>query len=315
MTGITTLQNFSSVEVFVLSRLKRLLTTTPSGRLLLMPHRAWLAIRSCSQPFFQIPRWLFSSREITSFTYTYEEMGAIEACHLVANITQTPFARVNSYRHEFMKDTELKEIVQARTANSAHRWTSDGDLRQGRHLLNYLLVRTMKPRTIVEAGVLKGLGALVSCRALSRNAAEGSQGHYFGVDIHEPERAFLFGPPEAARGELVHMDIAPFLRQSEEPIDLYIHDTIPADDHVQEIISALRPRLATGSIVMASWTTLLLLNSFEEVAQIFSFSEKLSNHWYRGRSIFLAKLQNRDYTPPQHCPLENHTTCNAIKSH
>jgi len=94
----------------------------------------------------------------------------------------------------------------------------------GRRLGWYALVRALKPHTVVETGVDKGLGSCVLVDALLRKRAEGHPGRYVGTDIN-PQAGWLFQGPYREVGEIRYGDsLDSSLQQLEGPVDLFIND-------------------------------------------------------------------------------------------
>src|SRR3546814_1929922 len=94
----------------------------------------------------------------------------------------------------------------------------------GRRLGWYAVVRATKPRVVVETGVDKGLGAMVLCAALLRNAEEDRPGRYFGTDIN-PHAVYLLQPPYDSVGDILYGASLASLASFADSLDLFITDS------------------------------------------------------------------------------------------
>lgn len=284
----------TGVTVSKLAVFKRWLAN-PLGRWILVLYRAKIALSSCLAPSYRIIPWLVKSKELTNFTYNYSSLTLAAAVHLVALVTKKPVELIWSYVAELQNDEQLHQHVASITYKSDFRHFSDLEFKPGRRLFYYLLVRAVKPRVVVEAGLDKGLGACIIGSALLKNAAENSTGKYYGLTLLTAEDAFLFDAPYNLHGELVIGNSVDFLRNTESGIDIFIHDTTNNPDHEREQFEALNLRLGADSIVVSTWFT----EMFTEFAQqaglsLLTFHETPVGHWYPGGNIaFAFQLHSR----------------------
>ena len=124
--------------------------------------------------------WLLDSRETSNFTYDLTPRNMEHLAQLLAVVARQPTADVSRYLKELSDDQALKETVAARVKFRGAHGGYDPVARFGRRIGWYAIVRATKPKLVVETGVEKGLGAMVLCAALMRNAQEGFQGRYLG---------------------------------------------------------------------------------------------------------------------------------------
>ncbi len=268
--------------------IKRLLAN-PLGRWILVPYRAKTALASCLAPCYRILPWLVRSKELTNYTYDYAPLAQTAAVHLAALVTGKPMELMQGYAEELRNDGQLHRHVAEMTARSAYRHFADHQFKPGRRLFYYLLVRAVKPRVVVEAGLDKGLGACIIGAALLKNAAEGRPGQYYGLTLLTAQDAFLYGAPYDSHGELVMGDSVDFLGKTGLGIDIFIHDTTNNPAHEQVQFTALQPRLGAGAIVVSTWFT----EKFAEFARqsglaMLTFHETPVGHWYPGGKIAFA---------------------------
>jgi len=151
-------------------------------------------------------------------------------------------------------------------------------------------VRATKPKTIVETGVDKGLGAVVLCAALLRNAAEGHAGRYFGTDIN-PHAGYLLTGPYATMGEILVGDSLASLQALDTPIDLFINDSDHSADYEYQEYLAIAGKLGDSAIIVgdnAHVTESLLGFSIEAGRSFLFWKEQPLNHWYPGGGIGIS---------------------------
>jgi hypothetical protein len=168
--------------------------------------------------------WLFSSRETTNLTYDLEPMNRQFLAAFLAHVLNTPRALVLTYFDEVAQDQGLRRYYRETRERSAFAFITDPEIRLGRRLLWYAAVRIMKPAVVVETGVDKGLGSLILCAALVRNAAEGHPGRYFGTDI-KPDAGYLLGGQYSQVGTILYGDSIESLENFSGTIDLLISDS------------------------------------------------------------------------------------------
>jgi cephalosporin hydroxylase len=108
-------------------------------------------------------------------------------------------------------------------------------------LIWYAIVRAIKPEVVVETGVDQGMGAVVLCAALKRNASEGHPGQYFGTDINPRAGYFLKGE-YAKFGKVLHGDSLKSL-ETLEKIDLFINDSDHSASYERAEYELIRSKL------------------------------------------------------------------------
>ncbi len=194
---------------------------------------------------------------------------------------------MTAYVDEALGDRMLAAHVMATVRTSAQAVNADQTCRFGRRLGWYAVVRAMRPRVVVETGVDKGLGAVLLCSALCRNQAEGSSGHYYGVDIN-PAAGFLLGGPYARFGTLVHGESVQYLRGFSNEIDLLITDSDHAAEYEYREYEAAGDRLSARALILAdnAHASDALARYSSETGRRFLFHrEEPLDHWYPGGGI------------------------------
>lgn len=160
----------------------------------------------------------------------------------------------------------------------------------GRRLGWYALVRALKPRTVVETGVDKGLGSCVLAAGLLRNRAEGHPGRYLGTDIN-PQAGWMFQGAYREVGEILYGDSIESLQRLEGPIDLFINDSDHSSEYEEREYACIALKLSPTAVVLgdnALVTDKLYQFAVATGRRFLFFSEKPADHWYPGAGIGAA---------------------------
>jgi hypothetical protein len=275
--------------------LRRLAKTTPLGRVLALPLRARLAAHYTVRPVLSALRWLVASREYTNFTYDLQPRNLGHLASFVAHVAGRPVAEVEGYIGEILGDEALRGHVRRVTRESPFRWVGDEEARYGRRIGWYAFVRALKPRVVVETGVDKGLGAVILCAALMRNAQEGAPGTYYGTDIN-PTAGYLLRPPYSAFGQVLYGDSIESLEALRGPIDLFVNDSDHSADYEAREYVTVAPKLAPGAVVLgdnAEVTDQLRDFALRTDRDFLYFQERPLGHWYPGGGIGVAFPRTR----------------------
>jgi len=272
----------------IVSRLKRLLLTTRAGRFVLVGPRALLAVRAARvvPRFGQALAWSVRSREIANFTYDTTRESQLLLAALIAEIARRPTAEIVAYIDELTTHDALAEHVASIAHTRESRWNIDPGFKPGRRLAFYLLARALKPRRVVEAGVDKGLGALLVSRALTLNRAEGHAGDYLGIELDPSKPIPLYERWPERVGQIVRGSSTEILREQVAPIDLFIHDTIPEAGHMTEQLAIVRPLMAPDGVIASTWTTPELIDhALGHGFKLLTHQEETVDHWFPGDRV------------------------------
>lgn len=235
-------------------------------------------------------RWLFTSREHHNYTYSLTKLNRGHLAWYVATVCDVPVARVRGWFDELEGDDTLRAHIEATTAASPRRGLADRQVRYGRRLGWYAIVRARRPRHVVEAGVDKGLGTCVLAAALLRNAEEGHPGRLTGLDIN-PDAGYLLGPPWSDVVDLVLGDSVESLKRLERPVDIFLHDSDHSVAHERAELSALKGKLAPGALLLTdnvTHTDVLARYAEANGLRFLAFTERPARHWYPGDGIGAA---------------------------
>lgn len=234
--------------------------------------------------------WLIKSREETNFTYEISPRNVLHLGHMLAVVLVRPVGEVQAYLDEALGDRQLADHVIETTRASANRAYSDETCYFGRRLGWYAAVRAVKPKVVVETGVDKGLGAVLLCAALRRNAADGATGRYIGTDIN-PSAGYLLNGDYAKFGTIVYGDSIMTLRGDRGEIGVFISDSDHAPDYEYQEYSAVRDRLSDRAVIIADnahSSDALMRFATETGRKFLFFHEEPTEHWYPGGGIGFA---------------------------
>jgi predicted O-methyltransferase YrrM len=273
-----------------------LLADIPPSRIALAGYRATIPLRYYAPKLLEVPRWLFTSRETTNFTYDLTSRNRSYLANTISVVTGVSTALIDGFLAEPADDKELLAHIVAATQRSRRRSISDAIPRFGRRIGWYALVRAIKPRVVVETGVDKGLGSVLLCAALLRNRLEGYYGCYCGTDIN-PEAGFLLSGKWAEVGEILYGDSIESLRTITQPIDLFINDSDHSSQYELREYRTVRAQLAPDAIVLGdnSHTSDALMTFARESGRRFLFfAEQPLEHWYPGAGIGICFAGQND---------------------
>ncbi len=272
-------------------KLKRIIIRMPIlGRVILIVFRAKTAIRHFRSPLSNLVKWLFRSNETTNYTYYLEKNNTRHLASLIADITNIEFRVAMAYIKEIEEDMELRKHITDVTAKSDLSFMADKKVRFGRRIGWYALARALKPKTVIETGVDKGLGACVLTAALKKNREEGFEGQYYGTDI-DPEAGYLLSGDYANYGCILYGDSIESLKTIDGMIDLFVNDSDHSADYEAEEYNIIANKLSKHSIVLGDnshCTDKLLEFSLQTNRHFVFFQEKPCEHWYPGAGIGIS---------------------------
>ncbi len=269
---------------------RKLARETIVGRFMLVPVRLWRMLQVTVPPLWHGLVWTVRSREHYNYTYNLTPRNLKHLAALLATVAECSRSEIENYLRELEGDTELRNHILNGTLRSRERLVADFEVRYGRRLGWYALVRAKKPRVVVETGVDKGLGSVVLASALLRNAAEGHEGQLIGIDI-DPNAGYLLNGPYAKAGKVVFKDSLQALRELSAGVDLFIHDSDHNPEFEAAEYRAVQPKLAAGALVLsdnADHTDELLAFAQATGRKFVFFCERPERHWWPGEGIGIA---------------------------
>lgn len=257
------------------------------GQSVLVAFRAKKAIGYFRGTFSNIVKWLFKSNETTNFSYDLEKNNTRYLASLIAFITNVRFDVAMAYITEVEEDRELRKHITDATDRSDWSFLADKEARFGRRVGWYALTRILKPKTVIETGVDKGLGACVFTAALKKNTEEGFEGHYYGTDIN-PKAGYLLSGEYANYGCILYGDSVESLKSFDGVIDLFVNDSDHSADYEAEEYRTIANKLSDHAMLLGDnshFTNKLHEFSLQTNRHFVFFQEKPLEHWYPGAGI------------------------------
>lgn len=267
----------------------------PAGmatRLSRLPVRAEAASRVIGKRLQLFLEWLVTSKEDTNYTYDLTPLNLVHLAAVISLVTKRPTTEIQGYLAEPAADAALQAHYAQTVAQLPAEMAALADpvARWARRLGWYALLRALKPGLVVETGVDKGLGALLLCAALKRNASEGHEGRYIGTDIN-PNAGYLLRGSYADHGKIMVGDSIASLRTLKQPIDVFINDSDHSADYEYAEYQTIAPLLHSGSVVIGDnshVTDKLTRFAAETNRRFLFFREEPEAHWYAGAGIGFA---------------------------
>jgi hypothetical protein len=267
-----------------------ILKTPLLGRLLLIFYRAYKAGGYVLRPLGNFLRWLFVSKETTNFTYDLEDLNKKYLASLIADITGKDIEVILAYMAEIEADAELRCHILNTIQKSELEFLTDNTVHFGRRIGWYAIVRALKPKTIIETGVDKGLGSCVLAAALKRNSQEGHPGRYYGTDIN-PNAGFLFKGDYANYGSILYGDSIDSLKRFDGVIDLFINDSDHSTSYEAQEYQTVAQKLSAHAVILGDnsvGSDKLLEFSLRTNRCFIFFREQPQKHWYPGGGIGIS---------------------------
>jgi hypothetical protein len=226
-------------------------------------------------------------------TYTYPVANVEELSADLAEVLDRPTEEVDSHLHEALEDPELGAglagdigwrvlYLKRRPALPSH------------HLSAWAIIRTCKPRFVVETGILEGLGSRTMLRALELNAEEGAAGRLMSFDVL-PGAGVLVPERLRERWQPVyeHAPEALVTHLEGHEVDLFLHDSTQEADHLRAELDAVTPHLAPCAVLMTliGWSGVLEDLAARVGARCRTFRERPADHFYAGRRVSWMRLR------------------------
>ena len=269
---------------------KSILRTPILGRLSLIPYRFILSTRYLLPKISHQLGWLFSSKETTNLTYDIEDLNQKYLVNFIANLTNTSFSIIENYMHEIKNNSDLENHLKELIKNSEESYKADINIKYGRRIGWYALIRTLKPKVVIETGVDKGLGSCIITSALKKNIEEGYLGKYYGTDIN-PKAGYLFTFPYNKYGQIIYGDSIESLTRMTQTIDLFINDSDHSAKYEGMEYETIHKKLSKNAIIVGDnshITEELFKFSQKTNRKFYFFKEIPKNHWHQGAGIGIS---------------------------
>jgi len=277
----------------ILVFMRKILTLLKRVWFLNFVRRLFRASKYFNKKYFQILKWGFTSNEDTNYTYDLTDDNLIYMAQTISVVTKIDSPQILEYIKEVESNRDLKAHIISATENSNLRRFADKEVRFGRRLGWYAFARAIKPKVIVETGADKGLGSVLLCEALARNAEEGYKGKYYGTDIN-PEAGYLLSGKYREFGKILYGDSIASLLNFTEKIDLFINDSDHSSDYEFQEYETIKPLLTDDTIILGDnshCTNKLSQFSLKNNRQFLFFREVPLNHWYPGAGIGISFIE------------------------
>jgi predicted O-methyltransferase YrrM len=234
-------------------------------------------------------RWLMHSREYTNFTYDLTTENFAEMAWFVGAVTGLGFDESFGYIEELHNDQALVDHLSRAVAGSPLRRVMDPVSRYGRRAAWYAIIRTMRPRHVVESGVDRGLSSCGFAAALIRNPDEGHPGRLTALDIDRDAGA-LIGGECASVIDLRLGDSIATLAKSTSPVDVFLHDSDHRYEHQSPEYRAVAGCLTEKGLLMNYHGGLALSDYARSSGRRFLvFREVPADHWVPGGVLGVAQ--------------------------
>lgn len=271
--------------------IKFILNLPVLGRGLLIPIRTWGSFRYVYKQFSQYIVWLFKSKETTNFTYDLTDLNTMYLIDFVSTVTNKSRNEISGYVDEILNDQELFHHLNSAYKNSNQKYKTDPVPKFAKRIGWYAVIRAIKPKTVIETGIDKGLGSCVITSALLKNMKEGFNGFYYGTDIN-PKAGALFGQPYLTMGKILIGDSIDSLKKlSIEAIDVFINDSDHSADYEAMEYKIIENKLTDHSVILGDNSHAnSKLREFAVATdrKFLFFQEMPKNHWYSGGGIGAA---------------------------
>ena len=242
--------------------------------------RMGIVARYCVPKLTEVMSWLLRSSETSNFVYDLTDSNKLYLANGVAVALGCRVDDIVALFAEAEADRDLR----------AHLLASRSPAFFGRRLIWYAIARQTKPKVIVETGVDRGLGSVLLCAALLRNAAEGCPGQHYGLDIM-PTAGDLLSGRYVGVGQVLFGDAISTLQAFDKPIDLFINDSDHHADYERREYEVVRGKLSPDAILIGDnihVTTELAEFSRREHRRFLYLPETPKDHWYPGAATGLS---------------------------
>jgi len=234
-------------------------------------------------------RWQFRNGEKSNFNYPLTPINLNHLAHVISVVSGNSHSQIISYFEELESDSELRSHLTSgvKTGDSSGLFKFDYARRYGW----YALVRSLKPKLVVETGVDQGVGACVISSALLRNITDGYVGGYLGTEINENAAKLFTNSKYVSVGHVIFGDSIETLAKLDSAIDLFINDSDHSSEYESKEYFTIGTKLSKSCVIIgdnAHVSNSLSEYSIESDRRFLFFSEKPLGHWYPGAGIGIS---------------------------
>ncbi len=262
---------------------------SPLSRLAALPMRARLGLGATARHAGAVLRWLATSREWANFSYDLTPQGVDAVACAISVLGERPLEEVRGWADDLKRDTVFAARYAERVRGTRLRHITDPELRYGRCLVRYLLVRAAEPQLVFEAGTDRGLSTWAMVRALQHAGLAPGRSRIVTVDLAK-DRGELLDGDEGGYVQRLVGDSVQRLCELDAPVDLFVHDTTSDEAHMRAQLAALAPRLAPGGWLHSAWfTTPFVEHCQRHGLRVLQYAEQPRGHWYPGSRCGIAR--------------------------
>lgn len=271
--------------------IKTILNLPITGKFVLLPYRIWGSAGYIIKQITQYLIWIVKSKETTNFTYNLSELNILYLTDFVSAVTGKSRNEVTVYINEILNDEVLLNHMISAYQKSNQKYKMDPTPKYAKRIGWYAIIRSVKPETVIETGIDKGLGSCVITCALLKNKHDGYDGFYYGTDIN-PNAGILFTAPYDAVGKILIGDSVESLEKLHvKSVDVFINDSDHSADYEAMEYKVIRNKLTDQSIILGdnSHVNSKLREFAVQTGRKFLFFQEIpENHWYPGGGIGAA---------------------------
>jgi hypothetical protein len=278
----------------LLPKLRRYVVNSPLGWPVFLLLRARIIYPELGRLFWRGSSWLFRSREYTSFTYNPSELTVYSQAAYVHAVSGCGIRAAEAFARELLEDEDFARYIARQHADSDRKWASNAQFRPGHRLINYMLVRALKPELVVEAGVDKGLGAAIICNALNRNVQDGKPGDFIGIEYNPIQSCQIFEKYHRRVGKILRGDSVEIVRTLDRSIDLFFHETTSEQQHVEAQLAALSGKMTRGFVLQSPfWAKVFYDFGLNENKNVLVHQDDTLDH-YKPMGVRVVAVFGRD---------------------
>src|SRR5258706_2542319 len=193
--------------------------------------------------------WIFTSRADSNFTYELTDRCKVNLAASLASLLQKDYTDIAGYFREIETDDDFNSHVRRLWLKHPERYRTDETPYIGRRMVWYAIARATKPKVLVETGVDQGMGAVVMCAALTRNAFEGHPGRYYGTDIN-PQAGYYLQFPYSNHGRILYGDSLESLKALDQTVDLFINDSDHSESYELAEYELIKSKISPSAILL-----------------------------------------------------------------
>jgi predicted O-methyltransferase YrrM len=232
--------------------------------------------------------WALKKTDDDNFYYDLTEKNRKDLVSLLSWVLKKPVNLLTEYQNEITSNDKLIQQIEKSLKDKLN--LKDLKMGFGRRESWYIIIRSIKPKFIIETGVHQGVGACVIASALAKNKEEGYSGEYIGIDI-DPKAGFLFNDLFSDFGEIIYSDSLEALRRFTGKLDLFINDSDHSSDYENSEYQLIIEKLSKTGIILGdnSHTNSILRDfSLQKERNFVFFKEEPYRHWYPGAGVGIS---------------------------